>query len=185
MNMRKKQNKSMYMWLFWSLLKISATTFGGGFVIVALLKDKFVDEKKLIDEEEMYDLMAIAQSCPGPIGVNGSIMVGYRVGGVKGAFIALIAAIIPPLAIISVVSLFYKAFRDNAVINSLMSGLLCGVCAVIIGVVIDMIKKLDRKIIPFVILIISFVMTRFLKVNVIIIMAVAAVIGLLAKRRER
>lgn len=167
--------------LFLTLLKISATTFGGGFVIVPLLKSKFVDEEKLIDEDEMLELMAIAQSCPGPIAVNASVMIGYRISGVKGVFIALLATMIPPLAIISVISLFYSAFRDNALIKIVMTGMLCGVSAVIIDVVIQMLKKLDKSIVNILLLIAAFIAAGVFKINVILIIVVAIFIGILTK----
>lgn len=165
--------------IFWTFLKISVTTFGGGFVIVALLRNKFVDEEKLIDEEEMLDLMAISQSCPGPIAVNASTMVGYRIGGVGGALIAILATIIPPLVIISLISLGYRAFRDNVVIKILMSGMLCGVTAVIIDVVLEMVRKLEKKVIPYTVLFVSFIFAAAVKVNVVWIIGVAALVGLM------
>lgn len=171
--------------LFLTLLKISATTFGGGFVIVPLLKSKFVDEQKLIDEDEMLELMAIAQSCPGPIAVNASVMVGYRISGVGGAFTALLATVIPPLVIISIISLFYSAFRDSAIIKTIMAGMLCGVSAVIIDVVIQLIKKLDKSIVNIVLLIAAFIAAAVFKVNVILIIVIAIFIGILTKGMGR
>lgn len=167
--------------LFWSMLKISATTFGGGFVIVPLLKSKFVDEEKLIEEDEMLELTAIAQSCPGPIAVNASVMVGYRIAGISGAFCALLATIIPPLVIISIVSVFYRAFRDSVVIKTLMAGMLCGVSAVIIDVVIQLIKKLNRTPMSIILLIGAFVFAAIVKINVIIIIVAALFIGIMTK----
>lgn len=180
-NNNNTKNAKLYGKLFLSMLKISATTFGGGYVIVPLLKGKFVDEEKLIEENEMLDLMAIAQSCPGPIAVNASVMVGYRITGVKGALTALLATILPPLVIISLISLIYVAFRDNAVIKTLMAGMLCGVSAVIIDVVIQMVRKLDRKAIPYIILIAAFIMACILKLNVLLIIGISAAVGLLSK----
>lgn len=175
----------LYWNLFWSMLKISATTFGGGFVIVPLLKNKFVDEQNLIDEDEMLELMAIAQSCPGPIAVNASVMVGYRIFGVKGALTALLATTIPPLTIISIISLFYTAFRDSVIIKTIMAGMLCGVSAVIIDVVIQMIKKLDKTPISLILLLAAFIMAAFFKINVIFIIVAAIFIGIITKGMNR
>ena len=93
--------------LFFSTLYLSAFTFGGGYVIVSLMKKKFVDEYQWIDEDEMLDLVAIAQSAPGPIAVNGAIVVGYKMAGLLGIFISVLATIIPPFVIISVISLVH------------------------------------------------------------------------------
>ena len=99
--------------LFLSTLYISAFTFGGGFVIVTFMKKKFVDELHWIDEDEMLDLTAIAQSSPGSIAVNAAILVGWRVGGAAGIAIAVLGTLLPPMLILSMISFFYAAFASN------------------------------------------------------------------------
>lgn len=86
----------------------------------------------------MLDLTAIAQSSPGAMAVNASILVGYRVSGVLGAFVAIVGTVLPPLIILSVISLFYTAFRDNLYVGFLLKAMQAGVSAVIVDVVIDM-----------------------------------------------
>ena len=124
--------------LFFSTLYLSTFTFGGGYVIVTLMKEKFVDQLHWIKEDEMLDLIAIAQSAPGAIAVNGAIVVGYKLAGLIGALVAIVATIIPPFVIISVISYFYELFRDNFIISKLLSGMQAGVGAVIASVVWDM-----------------------------------------------
>ena len=126
-----KNKKEVLRKLFFSTLYLSAFTFGGGYVIVTLMKQKFVDELHWIEEEEMLDLIAIAQSAPGAIAVNGAIVVGYKLCGLLGALVAIFATIIPPFLIITVISFFYELFRDNFVVSSLLSGMQAGVGAVI------------------------------------------------------
>ena len=87
----------LYLTLFTSTFKISACTFGGGFVIIPLLRKKFVDELHWIEEDEMLDLTAIAQSSPGAIAVNASIVIGYHVAGIPGALISILGTVLPPL----------------------------------------------------------------------------------------
>ena len=99
--------------LFFSTLYLSAFTFGGGYVIVSLMRKKFVDDYHWIDEDEMLDLVAIAQSAPGAIAVNGAIVVGYKIAGILGIIVSVIATILPPFIIISVVSIFYSIFKEN------------------------------------------------------------------------
>ena len=111
------ENKKIYTTLFLSTFKISSCTFGGGYVIVPLMKKRFVEELGWISETEMLDFISISQSAPGPIAVDVAIMVGYHVCGLKGAVIAGIGTILPPLIIISVISLFYKQFRDNRFVS--------------------------------------------------------------------
>lgn len=100
----------VYSKLFLPTLKLSACTFGGGFVIVPLMRKKFMKEYRWIGEQEMLDFIAIAQSSPGAIAVNASILVGYRMAGVIGALLTVLGTVLPPLAIISVISFFIPSF---------------------------------------------------------------------------
>ena len=109
--------KNKYWQLFLSTFKLSACTFGGGFVIIPLMRERFVKELHWIEEEEMLDLTAIAQSSPGSIAINASILVGYHVAGIPGALITVVGAALPPLIIISIISAFYQAFRSNKYVN--------------------------------------------------------------------
>lgn len=171
--------KKKFIKLFLSTFKLSACTFGGGFVIIPLLRQKFVDELKWIDEQEMMDLTAIAQSSPGAIAVNASIVVGYHVAGVPGALISILGTVLPPLVIISVISFFYQAFRDNTIVNMAMAGMLCGVAAVIFDVVINMAKTIfkQRRILPLLVMAGSFVAVRFFSVNIMFIILACGIIG--------
>lgn len=167
-----------YRKLFFSTFKLSACTFGGGFVIIPLMRKKFVEELGWIEEDEMLDLTAIAQSSPGAIAVNASILVGYHVAGLPGAMLTVLGTILPPLITISIISMFYQAFRDNAIVNMAMAGMLCGVAAVICDVVINMAKPFsEKRILPVIVMLGSFVAVRFFSVNIIIIILVCGVIG--------
>ena len=189
-----KNNKLVV--LFYETLKISAFTFGGGFVIIPLLRRKFVENLKWIDEEEMLDLTAIAQSTPGPVAVNAAILVGYHVAGIPGAASAVFGTIIPPLFIISIISAFYNFFRDNRYVNMAMSGMLCGVAAVVLNVVIDMLgvlfksgkKGIDEeksiitadRVMAAIMLIAAFIANRYLKINIIFIILTGALVGVVS-----
>lgn len=177
----EESKKSTYAKLFFSVFKLSACTFGGGFVIVPLMRKRFVEELGWIEEQEMLDMTAIAQSSPGPIAVNASILIGYHVAGIPGALLTVLGTVTPPLIIISIISLFYQAFRDNAIVNLVMAGMLCGVAAVIFDVVIDMVKQIikGKRVLPVLVLIGAFVAVRFFSVNIIIIILVCGVIGAL------
>ena len=95
-----EEKRKIYQKLFTSTFQLSACTFGGGFVIIPLMRKKFVEELHWIEEQEMLDLTAIAQSSPGAIAVNASILVGYHVAGISGALVTLIGTVLPPLIII-------------------------------------------------------------------------------------
>lgn len=165
--------------LFFSTLYLSTFTFGGGYVIVSLLKTKFVDELHWIDENEMLDLIAIAQSSPGAIAVNGAIVVGYKVAGIPGIFCAILGAILPPFVIITAISAFYTAFKENFFIQNMLSGMRAGVGAVIISVVYDMGRGVTKLRSPILIMIMiaAFLANYYFKINVILIILLTALIG--------
>lgn len=187
----EKVSRKHVLWrLFVSTLYLSAFTFGGGYVIVSLMKQKFVDELHWIEEDEMLDLIAIAQSAPGAIAVNGAIVVGYKLAGLLGALVAILATILPPFVIISVISYFYELFRDNYVVSKLLSGMQAGVGAVIISAVWDMGSDIlkQKHISSAVILLAAFLAACVFHVNVVYIILVCIAIGvlrtLIAARRQ-
>ena len=165
--------------LFFSTLYISAFTFGGGFVIITFMKKKFVDELHWIDEQEMLDLAALAQSSPGAIAVNAAILVGWRVAGFAGMLTAVIGTILPPMAILSIVSLFYSAFATNRYVAFFLKGMQAGVAAVIINVVIDLGEAVwkERSSLQMTVMAAAFCAAFFFNVNVIWIILAAALVG--------
>ena len=174
-----KKDKKFYWTLFSSTFTLSAFTFGGGYIIVPLMQKRFVQELKWIDEEEMMDLVAISQSAPGPIAVNASIIVGYRMAGIPGALLSTLGTVLPPLAIITAVSYFYIAFRENSVINALLFGMQAGVAAVIVDVVINMGLAIikDKRLLPVIMMFLSFVATAVFDVNIVVILFICGAIG--------
>ncbi len=174
-----KSKKQILMKLFISTLYLSAFTFGGGYVIVTLMKKKFVDEYHWIDENEMLDLIAIAQSSPGAIAVNGAIVVGYKLAGMIGAITAIIATILPPIVIISVISVFYDQFHDNVIVSQVLTGMQAAVGAIIADVVYGMAGGVveEKKLSENVIMIAAFVATCFFDVPVYMVIIVCIFIG--------
>mgnify|MGYP000202326259 CR=1 FL=1 len=116
---------------FLSTLSLSMFTFGGGYVIISLMKTKFVDQLHWINEDEMLDMTAIAQSSPGAIAVNGAIVVGYKLAGLPGVLISVLGAILPPMMILSLISLCYDAFISNSAVAAMLKGMESGIGAVI------------------------------------------------------
>jgi chromate transporter len=133
--MEAEKKKYSLVKLFFSILYISAFTFGGGFVIVTFMKKKFVDELHWIDEQEMLDYTALAQASPGAIAVNASILLGWKAGGFPGMIVAVIAAITPPMVIITAISFAYTAFASNRIVAMVLRGMQAGVGAVMLDVV--------------------------------------------------
>lgn len=175
--------------VFLSTFTLSAFTFGGGYVIVPLMKKKFCDELHWVEEQEVLNLVAIAQSAPGAMAVNASILLGYRVAGVPGMAAAVAGTILPPLITLSLVSLFYDAFRSNPWVAALLTAMRAGVAAVIADVVFTMARGIAREKNPYpvVLMVLAFVAASFLKIGVLILLPVFGLLGWLgaaAKRRE-
>ena len=181
-NLEQTASKKMRLLkLFWSTLYLSAFTFGGGYVIVSLMKKKFVDELGWIDEEEMLDLVAIAQSTPGAIAVNGAIVVGYKLEGIIGVIAAIAGTIIPPFVIISLLSVCYNTFRSNELVSQMLEGMQAGVGAVIASVTYEMgagiVKEKDG--ISLLIMAGAFVASCVFEVNVVYIVIICGLLGVL------
>lgn len=128
-----KPEKSLWR-LFSSMFFISAFTFGGGFVIVTLMKRKFVDEYHWLDDQEMLDVTALSQSAPGAIAVNAAILVGRYLRGIPGMLVSVLGTILPPLITLTFISYFYEAFIGNPYIATVLKGMQSGVVAIIADV---------------------------------------------------
>lgn len=190
---REKKKIGFYWKLFWSTFTLSAFTFGGGYVIIPLMRKKFVEQYHWIEEEEMLDLTAIAQSSPGAIAVNASILIGYRLAGIPGAMLTILGTVLPPLIILSIISLFYQAFRDSKAVSAVMKGMQAGVAAVITDVVLTMGINVfrEKKVLPVLIMVFVFVASYFFNVNIILIVVLCGLIGVVdtmvreKRRKER
>lgn len=177
-------------WLLGINLFISAFTFGGGYVVVPMIRRYFVERKQYFSEEELVNMAAVAQSTPGAIAINLSALAGYRVAGMAGAVFSCIAAVLPPLAILSIVSAFYEAFAANAVIAAVLKGMQAGVAALIVDLVVDMCRMVIKEhsalltaMIPC-----AFFGSFVLKINVALILGVSCLLcvgQVLLKRRKR
>ncbi len=167
--------------LFYSTLLISSFTFGGGYVIVNFMRRKYVDELHWLGEQEMMDYIALAQSSPGPIAVNASILLGWHVAGLRGMLVAVLGTVLPPLVILSIISYIYSMFVGNPYVALVLRGMKAGVAAVILDVVATMgcnILKL-KSTTHTLLMAAAFVAAFFFKINVVYIILVSAAVGLL------
>lgn len=180
-SLKELSNAQVYWQLFKNIFMLSACTFGGGFVIISMMKKKFVEKLHWISEEEMLDMTAIAQSAPGPLGVNVAIVTGYRLRKIPGALVCALGAILPPLIIISIISVFYNQFKDNKVIALALQVMRAGVAAVICDVVINLAQNIvkTRKALWIFVMAGAFVATVFFKVSAPVLILVCGGIGLI------
>lgn len=163
------------------MFMLSACTFGGGFVIVSLMKKKFVEELKWLEEDEMLDVTAITQSAPGPLPVNASVIIGYKMFGLTGSLVAVLGTILPPMIIISLISLCYDQFRTNYYIAIALQVMRAGVAAVIADVVINLAANVikTRRALYIIMMCVAFTCTCFLGVSAMTVIFCCLAIGLL------
>lgn len=167
--------------LFFITIYISAIAFGGGYVVLGMLRQYFVKKYGWMTDDEMTVSIAIAQTAPGAIAGNAAMLVGYNVAGVFGAFITMIASIIPPLVIITIVSIFYNTIRDIVIVDYILRAMRAGVVAVIISISIDMtvtVTKKGKSITAIIIMASAFIASYFIKIQPIYIILIAAVCGI-------
>jgi chromate transporter len=177
-----KKNWQFFWKLFLSTFTLSAFTFGGGYVIVPLMRKRFVQQLKWIEEDEMLDITAIAQSSPGAMAVNASILVGYRLAGIPGSLVTVLGTILPPLIVLSVVSIFYFEFRSSVIIRRILDGMQAGVVAVIADVVIKLGAGIVRQkqVLSIFIMVTAFLVVRIFHINVVYVLLASAAIGALS-----
>ena len=178
-NKKTKRDFKILWQLFKSMFILSASTFGGGFVIVSLMKKKFVEDLGWLEESEMLDITAIAQSSPGPIPINASVILGYRMQGILGSIIAILGTSIPPMLIISIISMFYTEFRESEIIATALMVMRAGVAAVICDVVIKLAKNVIKtgNYLYIALMIIAFVMTYIVGISAITVILLCVGIG--------
>ena len=130
--------------LFITMFKVGLFTFGGGYAMIAVLEHEFVEKNGWIDKDEFYDMLAVAESTPGPIAINSSTFIGYRLAGVLGSIFATIAMCLPSLIIIYTISLFFDAFLSITIVAYAFKGIQACVCYLILSAGIKMFKKLKK-----------------------------------------
>ena len=175
------EKKKFNLWtMFRSTFMLSAFTFGGGYVIVPLMKKKFCDEYGWISEEETLEMVAIGQSSPGAIAINAAVLMGWRCGGAAGALVGALGTALPPLIILSLMYLIYDFIRDNVYAAALLRGMQSGIAAVIIDAVWGMAKgyfKPMMKVPGILVMACAFCATWIFDINVAYIIIVSGLAG--------
>lgn len=128
--------------LFWSFAKIGSFTFGGGYAMVSLIQHEVVERKRWLEKEEFVELLALAQSSPGPIALNTAVFVGYRVDRYRGAMVSTLGVVIPSFVVILTIALFFSKFRDNPVVEAVFKGIRPAVVALILAPIFGFSKGL-------------------------------------------
>ncbi len=171
-----------FLWqLFWETLRISTFTIGGGFIIVAFLQERFVEELHWLTEDEMLNLVSIAQSSPGPVAINTSVLVGYKLAGLKGTFFSVLGTTLPPLVIITVIAYCYKWIADSQALQAFFYGARYAEAALILNVTVTMVTTVFKssKYIGLAMGILASSIMLTVSNSVIYLVAIFAIVGLI------
>ncbi len=148
--------------LFFTFLKIGAFTFGGGYAMIALLEHEFIEKKKWIDKDEFLNMVAVAESTPGPVAINSATYLGYRVGGAAGAALSTLAVSIPSFVIIYIISLFFDRFLSLTYVACAFKGIQVCVVYLIASAGVKMLRGLEKNALSYAIMaVVLVVMTAF------------------------
>ena len=151
--------------IFWMFFKLGLLTFGGGYAMIPQIKEIIVEKKKWMNDDEMLEILAIAESTPGPIAVNMATYIGYQRKKFFGSFFATLGVVLPSFIIILLISLVYKQFASNKYVTYAFVGIKCGVAFLIVKAAINMIKKMRRKVLPIMMMIIVTIIMIVLEIT--------------------
>lgn len=185
----KKDNGRNLLALFSTFFKIGAFTFGGGYAMIPLIQREAAEKKGWITEDDILEIIAIAESTPGPIAINAATFVGYRVGGVLGAVCATLGVVLPSFVVISVISFVLRQFQSIRAVQYAFFGIRAGVLALVLKGLWTMYKKLKKSALSYIVAGGSLLAATLLDVNVIFVIIGCAAVGLIwsfaAERRAK
>ena len=161
-------------------LKIGAFTFGGGYAMIPLIKEEIVTKKHWISDDDILDIVAIAESTPGPIAVNSATFVGYHVAGFWGAFVSTIGVITPSFIIIYFLSFIIEQFKRLPIVMYAFSGIRIGVLVLIFKALLTMYTQCPKSLISYIIMALAFICVTFLNIDVLYVIALCALVGLVS-----
>lgn len=184
-----KQNYRKLWALFFTFFKIGAFTFGGGYAMIPLIQKEAVEKNKWITEDDILEIIAIAESTPGPIAINSATFVGYRTCGVLGAMCATLGVVLPSFCIILAISYVLEQFQQIKAVQYAFNGIRVGVLALLFKALWSMYQKSPKGWVPYVVMGGAFVLTAFLKVSILPVIIGCALFGLItsviAERRGK
>ncbi len=164
--------------LFWTFFKIGIICFGGGYAMIALVEKEIVEKKQWLSSEDMLNILAIAETTPGPIAINTSTYVGFRKGKIVGALAATLGVVLPSFIIIFAISFFIEAFSANVFVGYALKGMRIGALALILGAVIRLYKKTEKTVFGIIILLATFAITYFTSFSIIYTLLCCAAAGI-------
>lgn len=176
----EKEKRKRNLWpLFATFFRIGAFTFGGGYAMIPLIQKEMVENKKWISDEDILEIVAIAESTPGPIAINTATFVGYRVGGFWGALCATMGVVIPSFLVISVIAFFLRQFQDYKGVQYAFWGIRAGVLALILKALWSMYKSAPKGWVSYVVMAAAFILVAVFDVNILFVIIGCALFGLI------
>ncbi len=176
----KKNLLSTAFRLFLTFFRIGAFTFGGGYAMIPLIQKETVEKKGWLSDEEILEIIAIAESTPGPIAINAATFVGYKTAGIPGSFMATFGVVLPSFIIISILSYVLQAFQDLKAVQYAFYGIRSGVLALLVKALWTMYKKCPHDVVSYLIMGAAFLLVAIFNVSVFPVIIGCAVFGLLA-----
>ena len=170
--------------MFISFFKIGAFTFGGGYAMIPLIEEEVVKNKKWIEKEEFIDILVVSQSLPGALAVNCSIFLGYKIGGVIGGVMALLAVVLPSFLVIIIIAAFFMQFRNNYYVNAAFKGITAAVPMLVLVGAISLSKGLEKNTRTVITIIIALIALTFFNIHPVIVIISAAIYGVIFLRKK-
>ena len=178
--MSEQENRSKRLLpLFLTFMKIGGFTFGGGYAMIPLIQKETVENKKWISDDDILEIIAIAESTPGPIAINSATFVGYRTAGVLGAMLATLGVVLPSFVIITLISFVLTQFQELRAVQYAFYGIRAGVLALIVKAFVSMYKKCPKGIVSYIVMVFAFVCAAIFDLNVMVVIICSAVFGLI------
>lgn len=175
-----KNKMKLLLKLFLTFFKIGAFTFGGGYAMIPLIQKETVETNKWISDDDILEIIAIAESTPGPIAINSATFVGYKVCGFWGSFFATLGVVLPSFIIILAISYVLREFQDIKAVKYAFNGIRAGVLALLIKAIISMYKKVQKNLVSYIVMAFSFIIVAFFDINVLFVIIGCALIGLIS-----
>ena len=187
--MNAKNSKVKQLWqLFTTFFKIGAFTFGGGYAMIPLIQRETAEKHGWITDEDILEVLAIAESTPGPIAINSATFIGYRVAGVLGAMCATLGVVLPSFIIILVISRVLREFQEIRAVKYAFYGIRAGVLALLLKALWTMARKCPRKVVAYAVVALAFIVSAFTDIHILLVIVTCAIIGLvtslIAERRQ-
>ena len=178
-NTSPAEKRSRALTLFLTFFKIGAVTFGGGYAMLPLIQREIVEKRKWITNDDILEVVAIAESTPGPIAVNSATFVGYRTGGFSGALLATLGVVLPSFAVILAISFVLREFESLKAVQYAFSGIRAGVLALVLKALWSMYKQSPKNAVSYALMAIAFVLVAFLGADVLPVIIGCAAVGLI------